>query len=206
MVCVKAWDEKSYPEERDIIQHLFNVNYNNTKIFNFEFSVILSEELEWFQRLDHCVLNLLSSSNMRLNDWLNQTTDYTVWSTQKTNSLTCVTLVCLSCEISVLCFINQGPQCRLVLLFNFLRNPEGQKEFGVPREIVSSILVLFWIVEKVWIWNFLLLISEGFSLKAHTLLSVIWGQLASSNLLVEYVPTRNPRIKFILVIFSFSDW
>lgn len=122
------------------------------------------------------------------------------------HSLTCVTLVCLSCEISVLCFINQGPQCRLVLLFNFLRNPEGQKEFGVPRAIVSSILVLFWIVEKVWIGNFLLLISEGFSLKAHTLLSVIWGQLASSNLLVEYVPTRNPRIKFILVIFSFSDW
>lgn len=133
---MKAWDEKSYPEERDIIQHLFNVNYNNTKIFNFEFSVILSEELEWFQRLDHCVLNLLSSSNMKLNDWLNQTTDYTVWSTQKTNSLTCATLVCLSCEISVLCFINQGPQCRLVLLFNFLRNPEGQKEFGVPRAIL----------------------------------------------------------------------
>lgn len=52
------------------------------------------------------------------------------------HSLTCVTLVCLSCEISVLCFINQGPQCRLVLLFNFLRNPEEQKEFGVPRAIL----------------------------------------------------------------------
>lgn len=196
---------KSLIRKKETIQHLFNVNYNNTKIFNFEFSVILSEELEWFQRLDHCVLNLLSSSNMRLNDWLNQTTDYTVWSTfidLRHSSLPELWDLCHS----VLCFINQGPQCRLVLFLNFLRNPEGQKEFGVPRAIVSSILVLFWIVEKVWIGNFLLLISEGFSLKAHTLLSVIWGQLASSNLLVEYVPTRNPRIKFILVIFSFSDW
>lgn len=203
MVCVKAWDEKSYPEKRDIIQHLFNVNYNNTKIFNFEFSVILSEELEWFQRLIivYCIFFLVLIWNWMIG-WIRllMTTLCGV------HSLTCVTLVCLSCEISVLCFINQGPQCRLVLLFNFLRNPVGQKEFGVPRAIVSSILVFFWIVEKVWIGNFLLLISEGFSLKAHTLLSVIWGQLASSNLLVEYVPTRNPRIKFILVIFSFSDW
>lgn len=121
------------------------------------------------------------------------------------HSLTCVTLVCLSCEISVLCFINQGPQCRLVSALQFSAEFRGTKRIWCSQSncfINTRIVLNCW---KSLNWKFSSIdIRRVFPQSPY--IASYGCQLAFSNVLVEYVSTRNPRIKFILVIFSFSDW